>query len=489
MYLKTRNTKTTTPFHLNTKTVRVPYENCHFCDRNIKDWGGKKHLMNPLGSCLSDVWRDLPNININDHIIPRVIKSRIIKLTKFKDNKEFKFLYLKEDKNIINKKWRDKKDSNQRREYLFFTEDNKETQIDIKKPEIKKNVILHTDAIEYMKKMSRIYPNGFIDLFFADPPYNLEKDYNNYDDDLRDKEYLEWCKEWLKYGIKILKPGATLMILNLPKWSIELSNYLLKHLEFRHWIVWDAMSVPAGKLMPAHYSLLYFTKPGGKITFNYNSKFKGDLLSPIDSDIYCLRKSCISERKRKGDNKKIPLTDVWWDIHRIKHKKDRDNHPCQLPIKLMKRIINLTTNENDLIFDPFSGAGTTSITAKMLNRNYISTEIDTNYVKISKRNLSNIRKNKKQKYLIRKSVKRSSNKLPKNKIEIKYIKLCLDENRIIKKDELEDSFPILSHRIKEYYPSFKNLKKIAKRRLEINANLNKNETKTKEKFKEISEFF
>jgi len=475
MYLKTRNTKSTSPFYLNTKSIRVPYSNCQFCRRNVKDWGGKKHLMNPLGACLSDVWKDLPRISLENYIIPEIVKNRIIEFTKFQDDKEFKFLYITEKENFI-------------KDILESTEDILENQLNEfelnNNDKIEKNIIVGQDCIQYLKDLKKKHPEGVFDFFFADPPYNLDKDYSNYNDDLKDKEYILWCEEWLKYGIRNLKPGGALFILNLPKWTIYHAKFLLKHLQFRHWIIWDAMSTPAGKIMPAHYSLLYFTKPNSSITFNYESKEEEDLLSPIESDIYCLRGSCIKERKKKGHDKKLPLTDIWWDIHRIKHKKDRDIHPCQLPLKLMKRIINMTTNPGDLVYDPFSGSGSTSICAKILGRNYISTEIDEEYVEISNNNLNNIIVKNNEKILKRKSVKKAKINHPKRNIEITYINLCKSYDKVISKEELKKINPTLLNKIEKYYPSFKTLKKIANRRMEFSIEL---EDKKKE-FKEITEF-
>jgi len=81
------------------------------------------------------------------------------------------------------------------------------------------------------------------------------------------------------------------------------------------------------------------------------------------------------------------VSDVWTDIHRIKHNTKRDPHPCQLPIHLMDRLILMTTDENDIILDPFSGTGTTAIAAKRLGRKYIGFELDKKYVEISQQKL------------------------------------------------------------------------------------------------------
>ena len=85
---------------------------------------------------------------------------------------------------------------------------------------------------------------------------------------------------------------------------------------------------------------------------------------------------------------KVELSDIWSDIHRIKHKRDRDAHPCQLPDKLMERIIKLTTRPGDVVFDPFCGAGTTAIAATKLGRKFVVTDVDADYVRITKDKLA-----------------------------------------------------------------------------------------------------
>ena len=87
------------------------------------------------------------------------------------------------------------------------------------------------------------------------------------------------------------------------------------------------------------------------------------------------------------------VSDVWTDIHRIKHNRKRDPHPCQLPIHLLDRLILLTTDENDIVLDPFSGTGTTAISAKRLGRRYIGFELDEKYAEISREKLENTKPN------------------------------------------------------------------------------------------------
>lgn len=368
MYLKT-GLNASSPFSLNTKDVKTPHRFCAACGKNVKDWGGKKHLMNPNGTAVSDVWRDFKRVQIVNHLLPKKVESRIIDLTK---SRGAKYLKLKSRRSFIQQAGRIAESASARPSLEFS--------------ELQFDKAYQGDCISFLESVSHIYPNGVFDMVFADPPYNLGKNYNVYADSLAQKHYIEWCNSWLLGMAKTLKPGGALFVLNLPKWCIHHATFLQRHLEFRNWIVWDALSDPRGKIMPAHYALLYYTKPGGLPTFNYRgmkAALSPDYVSAPDSPKYCLRGQCVKERKKKGDNEKAELTDIWSDIHRIKHKRDRDAHPCQLPEKLMERLILLSTKPGGVVFDPFSGAGTTAIASTKLGRHFVVTDLDSKYVRIT----------------------------------------------------------------------------------------------------------
>ena len=103
-----------------------------------------------------------------------------------------------------------------------------------------------------------------IDAVFADPPFNLGKLYGEKTDDkLSEEKYLKWCKSWLRECVRVLKPGGSLFLYNLPRWNIQLGNFLMSMgLTFRNSILFEMKScLPIeGRLYPAHYSLLYFAK-------------------------------------------------------------------------------------------------------------------------------------------------------------------------------------------------------------------------------------
>ncbi|MBI4231627.1 DNA adenine methylase, partial [Candidatus Peregrinibacteria bacterium] len=88
------------------------------------------------------------------------------------------------------------------------------------------------------------------------------------------------------------------------------------------------------------------------------------------------------------------VSDVWTDIHRIKHKNRRDEHPCQLPIHLLERLLLMSSDEGDIVFDPFIGTGTSAIAAKKLGRRYIGIDIGSEYVEIARKNLERVDQSK-----------------------------------------------------------------------------------------------
>jgi site-specific DNA-methyltransferase (adenine-specific) len=212
-----------------------------------------------------------------------------------------------------------------------------------------------------------------VDLIFADPPFNLNKTYpSKIDDNLKNSDYLSWVKSWLNECSRILKFGGSLFLWNLPKWNIIFAYHLSCSLNFKHWISVDLKyGLPIyGRLYPSHYSLLHFCKGERPTTFH------PDRL-PME-----ICNKCFHELKDYGGYKKkmnplgINLTDIWYDIPPVRHSKYKKRKKGnELSLKLLDRIIQMSTNEGDLICDPFGGSGTTYIAAELKKRNWIGSEI------------------------------------------------------------------------------------------------------------------
>jgi site-specific DNA-methyltransferase (adenine-specific) len=242
------------------------------------------------------------------------------------------------------------------------------------------NRVIEGDAVDVMSRI----PDDSIDMTFADPPFNLKKSYEHYKNEKETREYLAWCKEWLYQMVRITKPTGSIFVHNIPKWLTYFASYLNEMAYFKHWIAWDAMGAPLGKtILPNHYGILWYVK-------SKDFKFY-DIRSPHR---YC--RECNALLKDYGGKKHLAhpfgtlVSDVWTDIYRIRHSKRRDEHPCQLPVHLLERLILMVTDEGDMVLDPFVGTGTTAIAAKKLGRSYIGIDIDPGYVKMTEEKLEGI---------------------------------------------------------------------------------------------------
>ncbi len=379
---------------LHIRPTRFPHQHCAFCGKPLRDWGGKTHLMHPDGYAISDVWMAFPPADNYTRLSSAALDT-IVRMLDFGESKAKSPASYQgaltatpppEVIGIIGPKEGIGSDSVVREPVIRYrlpgivqpalqgyglTTHVEEELID---------VVHCGDALDVLRR----YPDNSIDLAFADPPYNLNKSYNIYEDEGDESGYVRWCNSWLLEYVRVLKPTGALYVVNLPRWAMYHASFLSRHLHFQNWIVWDALSEPRGKLMPAHYGLLFYTKHPSAFTFNYEA------LATLDARSYCLRPSCVRQRKARGVDEKEQLTDFWWDIHRIKHRRDRDYHPCQLPDGLMERIIRLSTNEGDTVLDALCGTGTTLVAAARLGRHYVGIDIDEEYVRISREKLAEV---------------------------------------------------------------------------------------------------
>lgn len=224
-----------------------------------------------------------------------------------------------------------------------------------------------------------------IDLFFADPPFNIGKEYGKtVNDRMADHEYIDWCHAWIDEGIRVLKQGGSFFLYNIPKWNIQLAKYMMeKSLHFRDWIAIDikfGLPLP-GRLYPSHYSLLYFSKGRHKKFHN--------IRVPIKTCRHCSGEIKDYGGHRGAMNPKgVNLTDVWDDIPPVRHWKfkTKKRKANALSTKLLYRVIHMSTDRGDVVLDPFGGSGTTYAVSERMERRWIGIDIESTDVIIERLN-------------------------------------------------------------------------------------------------------
>jgi site-specific DNA-methyltransferase (adenine-specific) len=249
-----------------------------------------------------------------------------------------------------------------------------------------------------------------VDLIFNDPPFNIDLKYNRYNDNLTYGEYYDWSESWINESARILKPEGSMYVAIGDEFAGEISVLLKKAgLKFRNWIVWHYTfgQNQRKKFSRCHTHILYFTKHASKFTFNLD-----DIRVPSARQLKYKDKRAKSGGKSPDDVwsvhmpgievpdyelKAYPEDFLVWNDSRIcgtfKERyvdSDGSAHPCQMPLSVVFRIVKASSNEGDLVLDAFAGTGTTAVSAKQLNRNYIAIEMDPLYVDITKERLERI---------------------------------------------------------------------------------------------------
>ncbi len=233
--------------------------------------------------------------------------------------------------------------------------------------------------------LTREVPDRSIDLIFADPPYNIGKNFIDLPDKWgSDESYLEWCYKWLEMCIKKLKSNGSMYVMTATQHMPYFDIFLRDKVTILSRIVWyyDSSGVQAKKYFGSLYEpILHCVKDKNNYTFNSED-------ISVEAKTGAIRK-LIDYRKSIPtvyNSKKVPGN--VWEIHRVRYRMgEYENHPTQKPVALLERVIKASSNEGDIVLDPFSGTFTTSFVAMQLKRKSIGIEIQEEYVKIGLRRL------------------------------------------------------------------------------------------------------
>ena len=252
------------------------------------------------------------------------------------------------------------------------------------------------DCLDLFKSV----PDGSIDLAFADPPFNIGYSYDVYDDRRAEGEYLNWSRKWGAEIVRVLKPDGTFWLAIGDEYAAELKVLFHRELglSFRSWVIWYyTFGVNcAKKFSRSHAHLLYFTKSDKDFTFRdeairvpsarqlvYADK-RSNPKGRLPDDTWILRPQEIPDSFSADE-------DTWF-VSRVcgTFKERKGWHGCQMPEKILGRIINACSNEGETVLDPFAGSGTTLAVAKKLNRRYLGFELSPEYAERAEQRLDSI---------------------------------------------------------------------------------------------------
>ena len=226
-----------------------------------------------------------------------------------------------------------------------------------------------------------------VDLLFADPPFNIGYEYDEYEDDQNPLVYLKWTERWLGEARRLLKPTGSLFVAIGDEYAAEVKIRLdALGLKMRNWIVWHyTFGVNCTrKFNRSHAHIFYYVADEARFTFNADvirvpsarqttyADRRANPTGKLPDDTWVLR-------PQEDDRFFLAESDTWYVPRICGTFKERGDHPCQMPEALLERIIRVASNPGDLVFDPFAGSGTTLSAAKKLNRDYLGIELSPAY--------------------------------------------------------------------------------------------------------------
>lgn len=238
------------------------------------------------------------------------------------------------------------------------------------------------DSFAWLKSLE----TGTVDLIIADPPYNIKK--TEWDKFESQEKYIEWSMEWIQEASRVLRETGTLYICGFSEILADLKHPSMKYFNACRWLIWYYKNKAnlRDDWGRSHESILHFRK-NKDFTFNTD-----DARVPYGKHTLKYPEHPQAETSQYGNGRKQKQL---WTPH-PKGAKPRDvieipttcngmgektPHPTQKPEALIRRLVLASSNENDVVLDPFSGSGTTLVVAEQLNRKWLGCEIEPQYNK------------------------------------------------------------------------------------------------------------
>ncbi len=270
----------------------------------------------------------------------------------------------------------DRDEANQLRSQIIF--DKKDSDLGSVK-----NTIICGDAFKVLDRL----PAASFDLLFADPPYNLTKDFGTEKFAKRSSgEYEDWLDSWLKLCLPLLKPTASVYICGDWRSSSAIQRVGSRYFRLQNRITWEREKGRGAKAnwKNAAEDIWFFTV-SDEFTFNLDAvKLRRKVLAPYKEN----GAPKDWKESKTGNFRDTHPSNIWTDISvPFWSMPENTDHPTQKPEKLLAKIILASTNPGDRILDPFAGSGTTAVTAKKLGRDFVVIESDEKYCLLAQKRL------------------------------------------------------------------------------------------------------
>ena len=313
----------------------------------------------------------LENIKYNP-LIQKTIEE-LYKIRSFSSsNGKIVFKSFNKDKRVKNKKENSKK----RLAYEYYKKEFSKTNNELNKKFI--NKIHCADSLELIKK----FPDNCIDIVLTSPPYNFGINYESTNDVNIWEDYFNKLFNIFRECVRVLKDSGRIIINVQPMFSDYIpthhliSNFFLKEgLIWKGEIIWEKNN----------YNCKYCTWGSWKSPSSPYLKYSWEFV-----EIFCK-----NSLKKEGDKNNIDIEaeefKKWvygkWSIAPERNMK-KYKHDAMFPEELVKRLLKLFSYKNDIVLDPFNGAGTTTKVAKQLNRKFIGIDISEEYCKTAEDRLN-----------------------------------------------------------------------------------------------------
>ncbi len=276
------------------------------------------------------------------------------------------------ERKVINRKAKE-----QSRSKHYYANDHNFSKVNNELPSEYENKIICADSSEFLKKL----PDNCIDIIFTSPPYNFGLDYDSHNDTARWNDYFDMLFAIFKECIRVLKYGGRFVVNVQPLYSDYIPiHHIISNFFIQNKMIWKGEIIWEKNNYNCKYSSWGSWKSPASPYLKYTWEFV---------EVYCK-----GDLKKQGDNENIDITaeefKSWvvakWSIAPERNMQEF-GHPAMFPEQLAERVLKLFSYKNDVVLDPFNGAGTTTVVAKKTGRRYLGIDISEEYCKTAQKRI------------------------------------------------------------------------------------------------------